>query len=170
MTDNDTNGRVATEVVLKLFDTLRESSKDVRVSVEKQTDAIVHLSSLLKEGVTLDELKKIIDTHSEHSGKHLEDLDTCTESIQDNSGKILSLLKGMNKRVNIMIMIVAITFSLMTISYLYVSNSVEHMIKAQIEKSINEEEPIIYDDHDDLKQQIEDLREEIRGFENYESN
>lgn len=161
---NEMDSRIPTELIVKLFDTLKESNKDVKITVDKQTDAIVHLSSLLKEGVTLDDLKKLIEEHHTHSGGHLDDIDTCTETIEDNSKTILGLLKSMSKRVNTMIIVVIITFSVMAISYLFVSNSVEHMIKNQIDESIHTEESIFEDDHSNISKQIEEMRKMIRGF------
>ena len=162
MSNDDRNGRLATEVILKLFDTLKESSKDVKTSVEKQTDAIVHLSSLLKEGVTLDEIKKIIDEHNIHSGKHLDDIDTCAGTIEDNSTVILQVLKGLSKKVSTMIIVVVVTFALMAISYLFVSNSVETIIKNKIEESIKTEETYMYDpSHNELLEQIEKIKKQM---------
>lgn len=161
---NEMDSRIPTELIVKLFDTLKESNKDVKATVDKQTDAIVHLSSLIKEGVKPEDLKKILEEHHLHSGKHLDDIDTCTETINDNSGKILTLLKGMTKKINTMILVVSITFGLMVISYLFVSNSVETMIKTQIDKSIQSEENAFYDEHGDISKQIDEIREMIRGF------
>jgi hypothetical protein len=161
---SDIDSRIPSELILKLFDTLKEANKDVKITVDKQTDAIVHLSSLLKEGVKPDDIKKLLEDHHKHSGEHLDNIDTCTETINDNSSKILSLLKGMTKRINTMILIVLITFGLMTVAYLFVSNSVETMIKTQIDKSIHSEENIFEDEHSDISEQIEELRKMIRGF------
>jgi DNA-binding transcriptional MerR regulator len=164
MTEMDSS-RIPMDLIIKLFDTLKESNTDLKANVNKQTDAIVHLSSLLKEGVTLDELKRILDEHNTHAGKHLDTIDTCTESIQDNSGKILSTLSRMGKRVNTMIIVVVVTFSLMAISYLFVSSSVENMIKTEIKKSVSTEESYIYDPgHNQITHQIDELRQMIENL------
>jgi hypothetical protein len=157
------------DLTIKLFDTLKESHSNVEKKLEKQTDAIVVLSDLLKLGVKPEEIKKVIEDHHTYSGEHLDNINTCTETINDNSSKILSLIKSLNKRVTTMILVVCITFSIMTISYLFVRSSVQSIVKEAVktEKIVKENAT---HNHTELSKQIEEIRKLIKGFHKDEIN
>jgi hypothetical protein len=198
MTDMDTN-RVTTDIVLKLFDTIRDSNlnlktsvekqtdaivhftsllregvkpEDIKKLVEKQTDAIIHLTSLIKEGVKPEEIKKIVEAHDSSTVSTLTKVDTCTETIQDKSNVILDILSVLNKRVMTMITIVCIAFSLMTVSYFVVSNSMDKMVYQKITKAIETQIPKTFSDKNanDIFREIESIRKEIKKFHNEDTN
>lgn len=154
--------RIATDVVVKLFDTLKDANGHMQKSVEKQTEAIMHLTGLIKEGVQPDEIKKIIESHAKESGIKLDDLDTCTEAVHDRSEEIANLLKDkiipsikdLRKWVGTMILVVCVTFSVMTISYFFVKDNVETMINNKIESI----EKIENGSRTNIQKQIEELK------------
>ena len=70
-----------------------------------------------------------------------------------------------------MIIVVIVAFSLITISYLFVSSSVETIIKNKIKESISTEENYIYDPgHNKLSKQIQELREMIEKLHKEDTN
>lgn len=158
--------KVTTEVVVKLFDTLRDSHKDVQNSVEKQTEALSHLNSLIKESVKPEDVRNLLIEHDRHQGEHLDNIDTCTETINDNSGKILSILKKLVNRVQTMILVVCVAFGLMTLSYFYVSSWVDNIITDKIGIVESEYEEHRDMTHQELVDEIEMLRKEIREMGN----
>jgi ABC-type Na+ efflux pump permease subunit len=159
----DTN-RITTDLVVKLFDTLKESNSHLKSSVEKQTEAILHLTSFMKEGVKPDELKKIIETHDSNAAgaiTTLKDIDTCTETIQDKSNIILTLIEGLSKKVTTMITIVCIAFSLMVVSYIFVSNSMDKMVFEKITKVMETKMPATDKNTKNILTEIENIRKEM---------
>jgi len=159
---NEDTSRITADLVLKLFDTLKDSNSHLKHSVEKQTDAIIHLTGLLKEGVKPSDLKKIIDEYNMHSSSHLDNIDTCTGTIKSKSDVILSLLKVLSKKINTMILVVSISAGLMTMAYFFVSNSVNNIVDKKIEYKIQKTEPNLTEKA--ILKQIEEIKKQIGTY------
>lgn len=165
----DTNGngrsRIDIELILTLFDTLKESNDNIGKAVEKQTDAIIKLSGFIKEGVQPEDLRKMIEDHHTHSGKHLDNIDTCTETVEKNTNNIENILTKINSRVKTMITVVIASFAVLMISFIvanfYVKATVEREIAEKLEAVINQDEDENLT-HYELIQEIERIRKEIQ--------
>ena len=155
------DSRIHTEVVLKLFDTLKDANDETKASINKQTEAIVFLSDMIRDSVKPEDVKAAIDEHHKHSGEHLDNIDTCTETIEDNSTKILGILKTLCKRVNTMILVVIISFSLMVVSYIFVRSAVEKIVNNRLDEVQIESVDSGNHNHQELLDQIEKLRKEL---------
>lgn len=168
---NDLDSRIATDLIVKLFDTLKESNSHLKSSVEKQTEAIIHLTSFIKEGVKPEDIKKLIENHNVQADDAIDkinDIDTCTETIQDKSNVILELLGSLSKKVTTMITIVCIAFSLMVISYIFVSNSMDKMVYEKITKAINTQVPGTDKNTRNILNEIENIRKEMQRLHSEE--
>lgn len=123
---------------LKLFEMLKDAQNGTQQTLNKQSDAIASLMSYLKEGVQLDEIKKMIEDHDKEAVTTLTEIDTCTEAINKRSEslelKIVGLLQTIKSRIDKTLIVITVVFSLMAISYLFVKNNVENMIDAKIGK------------------------------------
>lgn len=164
MDTNLNRSRIDIELILTLFDTLKESNDKIGQQVEKQTDAIIRLSGFIKEGVQPEDLKKMLEEHNIHSGEHLDNIDTCTETVEKNTNNIENLLNKISGRIKTMITVVVAAFAVLMISFV-VAN---FFVKATVEKEIAEKlEAVIDQDQDkeltnwELIQEIEKIRKQI---------
>ena len=152
--------RIQTEVVLKLFDTLRDSNGHLKATIDKQTEAIVHLSHLMREGTKPAEVKALLEKHNESAGAQLNDIDTCTDTINDKSDTILNVLQSVSKKINNTLIVICVAFSLLIISYYYVRSHVDVLVDKKIKANI-EQIVKIPAENKQLINEIEKLRKEI---------
>jgi len=137
---------INTDIVLKLFDTLKETDKDLTAKIEKQTEALVsigHNINNIKDGVT----QHLLDSKG---------LAECSETTETTVKTILEKVKKMHKSVWIMIAVVGISFSLMTIAYFVVRSSIEDIVHTKVKEMQN-----IPDSNIELIKQIEELKKQI---------
>lgn len=144
---NNGSDKVNAELIIKLFDTLRDTDSQLIRRVEKETDALISM------GHNLDKIKSVIDEHAKYSNDTLRDLAVCSEESETKHKEILEIVKNTSKRVWTMIIVVGVAFSLMAVSYMVVRNSVETMINDKIRFSDPE--------HDKLVEQIKNLQDEV---------
>lgn len=122
-------------IVLKLFDTLKGSSDKTDKELEKLSLTIKELIEKQTIGPTrtdlshtLNKIQDCIDDNENVSIKYNSKID----NIESNLNSINSILNSLYSKVKIMIVTVLVVFGLMAISYVFVNNSVEDMIKKQI--------------------------------------
>jgi|GEM_PF-4616182 ABC-type Na+ efflux pump permease subunit len=158
--------RITTDLVVKLFDTLKDSHKHLEDLIEKQTISINYLTSSIKDGVKTEEIKKIVETHGTTAISTLNEIDTCTETIKGKSTDILDVINMLHKKITVMIVIICTAFSLMTISYIFVSNSMDKMVYEKITKAIEVQVPKTINDRsvNDIFKELESIRKEINKF------
>jgi hypothetical protein len=138
---------IDTNIILELFNTLRDTDRDLSAKVEKQTDAIVTI------GHNVSNIKDDIKQHLTDSKGMAE----CTETTESTVLKIWEKVKTMHKSVIAMITIVTVAFGLMVLAYFIVRNSVEDMIDSKIKQTQQ-----IPTNNDVLVKEIEELRKQIK--------
>lgn len=144
---------IDTEIIIKLFDTLKESNTSLASKVEKQTDALVALGNKLdKINSKTENMSKSFDEHSTTAKATNE----CTEETEEKVRLIWDKVKTMSKSVNTMIVVVCVAFGLLVMSYYFVRSNIETMIDKRIE--LTEKESI---DHNKLTKEIEELKKQI---------
>jgi len=132
---------IDSELLMKLFDTLKETDQAMASKVEKQTDAIVTITH------SVESIKNTIGQHSGDTksfGDNIKETKTTVNLIWEK-------VRKMYKSVNTMIIVVTVAFSLMTVAYFVVKHGVDESTKQKQERV----------DVEKLSNQIEELRKMI---------
>jgi len=181
MNNNNINGtdelRANAAFFLKLFDMLKEAQQGTRETLDKQSTAITTLTSYLREGVQLAEIKKLVEDHDKEATGVLNEIDTCTEAINKKSETIektmsekmdvvIGLLSNVKSRLEKVIIVVIVAFSLMALSYLFVRNNIENMIDTKTKSTITSVDND-YDakgTDDKILKMLKEIREDMLKF------
>ena len=130
------------DLLLKLFDTLKDSLKDIHTAnnalLTNQNDISNHI-----KGLPMEEVKQLLKDHAKESS---DDIDSCTETVESKSDTILNEIKIIKDKIKTMIIVVSVAFALFT------SAALIGVIVYNIQK---EEEPI---SHSNLEQKLEDIQ------------
>jgi len=122
------------DLLLKLFDTLKDSMKDQQTVHNALLTNQNDLGNYLKT-LPIEEIKLMLKEHTKESSDEIE---SCTETVESKSDTILNEIKIIKDKIKTMIIIVMVTFSLFGMSLLIAK---------------------IVDNHD--KNEIKDLKEQI---------
>lgn len=138
------NDDFRSNATLKLFDILKESQDNIQHAVDRHTNAITTLTSYLKEGVQLGEIKKLIEEHEKETSSTLDEIDTCTgaintksESLEKSNAGIMSLLATIKSRIDKVFIVVGVVMALLTLSYFVVRGNIEGIIDQKIKTSVS---------------------------------
>jgi len=123
------------DLLLKLFDTLKDSMKDQQTVHNALLTNQNDLGNYLKT-LPIEEIKLMLKEHTKESSDEIE---SCTETVESKSDTILNEIKIIKDKIKTMIIIVMVTFSLFGMSLLIAK---------------------IVDNHD--KNEIKDLKEQIK--------
>lgn len=148
-------------VLLKLFDTLKESS-DRNEDATKQL--IIQQLELVNRIKTLpiDDLRIALKEHAKQS---IDDIDNCTGKVSETKTSLMDELRTINNKITKMIYVVVIAFSLTMGLYVFVRSTTDNDAKLlkwqqQIETRQNIEHEKI------IKKVIEEIRSEFKKTEN----
>jgi len=161
------------ELFLKLFEMLKDAQYGTQQNLEKQTVAIATLSSYLKEGVQLEEIKKMVEEHDKESGNVLNDIDSCTEAINKRSESLDTNLSSkidvatnkidtVKSRIDKIIIVIGVAFALLAISYFVVRSNIESIIDKQIKISSPAPTYDVEAIDKQILQQLKEIREEMK--------
>ena len=150
------------EVILKLFDQVKDSSDKGDRETEKLSMAI---RDMMTNSLTPShkELKEISTKIKERLDDHVKDLYSPIHDIK-NIKIILEEIKKntliLLRKIKTMIIVVVVAFALMVVSYLFVSNSVKNIVDEQInimkhEESYKDRDSLVYDKLKKLMEKIE---------------
>ena len=102
------------DLLIKLFDTLKDSMKDQQTVhnalLTNQNDLGNHLKTL-----PIEEIKQILKDHTKDSS---DDIDSCTETVESKSDAILEEVKEIKGKIKNMILVVVVAVSLFGIALL----------------------------------------------------
>ena len=102
------------DLLLKLFDTLKDSLKDINIGnnalLTNQNDISNHI-----KGLPMEEVKQLLKDHSKESS---DDIDSCTETVESKSDAILEEVKEIKGKIKNMILAVVVAVSLFGIALL----------------------------------------------------
>jgi len=102
------------DLLIKLFDTLKDSMKDQQTVhnalLTNQNDLGNHLKTL-----PIEEIKQILKDHTKDSS---DDIDSCTETVESKSDAILEEVKEIKGKIKNMILAVVVAVSLFGIALL----------------------------------------------------
>jgi len=97
-----------TELLIKLFDTLKDASKETQQMCLAILQNQNNISNFM-DNIPIQELK---DTLKEHSKEAAADMDVCTETIETTSHSILERVKVIEGKIGKMILTVLVVFAL----------------------------------------------------------
>jgi hypothetical protein len=169
---NMANDDLRSGALLKLFDTLKESQDNLQHAVDRQSNTITTLTSYLKEGVQLSEIKKLLEEHDKEAASQLEDLDTCTgaintksEALEKSNTAIITLLTSIKSRIDKVFIVIGVTFALLTVSYFVVRGNIDNIVDNKVKTSMSVPAPTGYDmvgvDQQILKE-LQNIRDDIK--------
>ena len=130
------------EFVSKLFDTLKEASKDSNISLQtlisQQQDLVSHV-----KGLPVKELQQALKDHDTNSKS---EIDSCTETVETKTDSILKKVNLIDNKVTKMITVVLVAFGLLVVTYVFVRTVVD----------------IDTTNHGDIEQKLENIEKTIK--------
>ena len=175
MTDeNNTKQSVNIGLIQRLFDQLEKAMSKVDDGMGSLSIAISEMLDVLKHSTSNDEIiaqinetnRKIDPTLNEVTRIH-ERCKAHGERCKAHGEYVKSINKYLSKLsmwVKTMIIVVLVTFSLLTISYYFTRSSIEGMVKKEISSSEvrnNRQSDNTSKDYKELKMQLEEIRKEL---------
>lgn len=138
------------DILLKLFATLKESSdkneEATKQLILQQLDLVSHIKHL-----PIEDLRQALKDHAKDSA---ENIDSCEETVTTTSGDLMTELKKISNKVGKMILVVLVTFSILTGGYIIIRSTVD-----------NQESAVVYTEAEHRKiarDVIKEIRKEMR--------
>lgn len=129
------------ELLVKLFDTLKDALKEVSHLCQTMLSNQRDIASIIKS-LPIADVKEALKEHAKES---TNDIDSCTETVQTQTGSIINKLDEIKMKIRTMIIVVTVAFTLFTAAALVgtiVANSYKtpelKKIEQLIEKKFNE--------------------------------
>jgi len=132
------------EFVSKLFDTLKEASKDSNTSLQTLITQQQDLVSYVK-GLPVKELQVALKDHDTNSKN---EIDSCTETVETKTDSILTKVNLIDSKIGKMITVVLVTFALLVGTYVFVRTVVD----------------IDTSNHGELEQKLESIEKSIKDL------
>jgi hypothetical protein len=154
------------DLLIKLFDTLKDSSKDTQQMCQAMLTNQNNIGNYIKH-LPMAELTEALKDHSKESS---DEIGTCTETVETKSDDILEEIKTMSGKVKTMITVVIVAFALFSIASLL--GVITYNAQRGRDKSPYVE---VYDpgkaeeEHEDLKKEIINLLKEELEHHNKET-
>jgi beta-lactamase regulating signal transducer with metallopeptidase domain len=122
------------DIMLKLFDTLKESAdkntQAINGLISQQNELINHVKYL--------PIQELRDTLKDHSTKSGTDINVCTETVQTKSGDILQKVKDIDGKINKMLIVIGVVFSLLAVAY-FIARSTTDVDQIKKEVALDEQ-------------------------------
>jgi len=145
------------DILLKLFETLKDSSdkneNTTQQLIAQQLELVGHIKHL-----PIEDLRQVLKDHAKDSA---EDIDACSETVENTSGDLMEEIKNISGRVNKMIIVVVVAFTVLASAYGIVKTVGDSESKFDTWKEkidIEQEEAR----HKIANEVIEELRKEMR--------
>ena len=132
------------KILVKLFETLKESSNRNESTTQKLVIQQLELVNQIKN-LPVDDLKEALKEHAKESS---DEINECSGVIELETANIISLLKDIVNKINRMILVVLVAFSVVTGSYVMIRSTADDTNQIELLK-------------DELKQEQKELAEEI---------
>ena len=126
----DNGSKIPISVILKLFDQVKESSSD-------NTEAIKEVKEAIKEWLIYE---KAQPSHKDMA----KDIDSCKRHLE-TIGSMDKSLHSLKSWVKTMILVVLVTFSILTITFIFVQSTVDTTVKRHVGSAIDNKVEIILD-------------------------
>lgn len=143
-----------TDLLLKLFDTLKDASKETQQLCHAMLTNQQNIGSYIKQ-LPMTDLKEALKEHSKEAS---DEIGTCTETVETTTDTILERVKLIESKIGKMILVVLVAFTLFSSAlfvakYITTSDSESH---EKLEKVIATQNDQIIE----LQKTIENLHKE----------
>jgi pyruvate/2-oxoglutarate dehydrogenase complex dihydrolipoamide acyltransferase (E2) component len=143
------------DILLKLFATLKESSdkneEATKQLILQQLELVGHIKHL-----PIDDLRQALKEHAKDSE---ENIDACTETVEVTGKDLMEEIKKLASKVNKMILIVLVTFTILTGAYVVIRSTAD-----------NQENISTISEAQHHKIDLEIIRKEIRRLHDEDEN
>lgn len=159
----DNSDSVYIDLILKLYGQMEKATDKIDNEITGLRNITFEMIDILKHSTTNDEViaqiaetnRKIDPTLTEVTNIHTK----CEAHVKDVKS-INTFLSKLSMWVRTMIIVVLVTFSLLTISYFFTRSSIENMVKSEFRsaKTLSDDTS---DEYIELKAEFEKLRKEL---------
>ena len=152
------------DLLLKLFDTLKDSSKDTQDLCHAMLTNQNNIGTYIKN-LPIDELKSALKEHNKESA---DNIDACTETVETKTDTILEKVNLIDTKIGKMITVVIVAFALLTVAFVIGRLSMDTTsLEKKIEINQQEEHQIIIDAvKESMEEEFEKIKETIDRFHN----
>lgn len=153
------------DLLIKLFDTLKDSSKDTHIMCQAMLTNQNNIGNYIKNLP----MESLVNALKDHSKNSKDEIGSCTQTVETKSDDILAEVTSIKGKIKTMIMVVVVAFALFSIA------SLIGVITYNIRQSVDNPPVELYDakkaeqQHEDLKSEIIDLLREELKFHNKET-
>ena len=142
------------DLLLKLFDTLKDSSKDMQQLCHAMLTNQNNIGNYIK-GLPMAELQAALKEHTKESS---DEIGTCTETVTTTSSDIIEVVNGMKRKINQMILVVVVAVSLFGIALLIggIATKTDKQTPPSFNQTMDEQNEVI-------KKTLKDQNEVIKG-------
>jgi hypothetical protein len=109
-------------ILVKLFETLKEASDKnedaTQQLIVQQLELVGHIKHL-----PIEDLRQALKDHAKDSA---DNIDSCTETVEITGKDLMTEIKKLASKVNKMILVVLVTFAVLTGTYVFISNVADH--------------------------------------------
>jgi len=116
-------------ILVKLFETLKEASDKnedaTQQLIVQQLELVGHIKHL-----PIDDLRQALKEHAKES---TDNIGSCVETVKFSVEDLMTEIKKLASKVNKMILVVVVTFTVLTGTYVFISNVADHR-KESIER------------------------------------
>ena len=144
------------DLLIKLFDTLKDASKETQQLCHAMLTNQNNIGNFMKN-LPMNELKQALKDHSKES---TDEIGTCTETVETKTDNILERVKAIEGKIGKMILVVVVAFTLFG-SAIMIANFTNPHSQSQDRDTITELKKIIDEDKLRTDEVIEDLRKTI---------
>jgi hypothetical protein len=151
------------DLLIKLFDTLKDSIKDVQNLSNALLSNQNSIGNYIK-GLPMEDIKQTLKDHSKNSA---DDISSCTTTVETKTGDIMESIKGLKEKVGRMILVVIVVSAILGLGILvggivtnYPSKNIEKIIKESIHKAIEDHEGQEDIKFDEIKDEIKKLHQQ----------
>lgn len=109
-------------ILVKLFETLKDSSDKNEETTQKLIVQQLELVSRIKN-LPIEDLKQALKEHAKES---LDSIDSCAETVETTGADLMKEIRRLASKVNMMIVVVLVTFAILTGTYVFISDVADH--------------------------------------------
>jgi len=129
------------DLLIKLFDTLKDSMKDQQTVHNALLTNQNDIGNYIKT-MPMEEIKQMLKEHVKDSS---DEIDSCTETVETKSDKIMEEVQALKQKVGRMILVVIVAFTILTGSYVIIRTVAED--KTSHQEIIEEVKGLIKEEH-----------------------
>ena len=143
------------DLLIKLFDTLKDTMKDQNDAHHALLTNQNNIGNYIKT-MPMEEIKQMLKEHAKESSS---EIDSCTETVETKSDKILEEVKVIQGKIKTMVVVVLVSVSIFGLALLIggiISQQPKEPSHSELEETIETQNSLI----EDLKSRIEDFHTE----------